>query len=140
MLSKSLSVRSDLSGHADVVVREGAGKRAVGGSRSRARRVARKRLARGRSAGPTEHAAEEQTTIAKRRQVELPRLVSQIRGDLDWVVMKCLEKDRGRRYETANGVGTEIERFLKNEPVIARPPSTLYRLQKSVRRNKIAGL
>jgi WD40 repeat protein/serine/threonine protein kinase len=82
--------------------------------------------------------AEEQTTVAKRRQMELPRLVNQIRGDLDWIVMKCLEKDRGRRYETANGVATEIERFLKNEPVLARPPSRAYRFTKLVRRNKLA--
>src|SRR5207248_8550850 len=82
--------------------------------------------------------AEEQTTVAKRRQVELPKLVSQIRGDLDWIVMKCLEKDRGRRYETASGVATEIERFLNNEPVTARPPSAAYRFQKLVRRNKLA--
>ncbi len=62
---------------------------------------------------------------------------SQIANDLDWIVMKCLEKDRARRYETANGVAQDIERHLKHEPVIARPPSLGYRLQKSFRRNKL---
>jgi hypothetical protein len=61
-----------------------------------------------------------------------------LRGDLDWIVMKCLEKDRTRRYETANGLARDIERHLNNEPVVARPPSTAYRFQKLVRRNKLA--
>ncbi len=63
---------------------------------------------------------------------------SALDSDLDWIVMKCLEKDRTRRYETANGVAQDIERHLKHEPVIARPPSVRYRLQKSFRRNKLA--
>jgi WD40 repeat protein/serine/threonine protein kinase len=62
---------------------------------------------------------------------------SAIDSDLDWIVMKCLEKDRTRRYETANGLAQDIERHLKNEPVVARPPSVGYRLQKSFRRNKL---
>jgi hypothetical protein len=57
--------------------------------------------------------------------------------DLDWIVMKCLEKDRTRRYETANGLATDLQRHLDSEPVIARPPSNLYRFQKMVRRNKL---
>ncbi len=57
--------------------------------------------------------------------------------DLDWIVMKCLEKDRGRRYETANGLAMDLQRHLNNEPVVARPPSNLYRLQKLVRRNRL---
>jgi len=61
---------------------------------------------------------------------------SALDADLDWIVMKCLEKDRTRRYETANGVALDIERHLKHEPVQARPPSTAYRAQKFVRRNK----
>jgi serine/threonine protein kinase/tetratricopeptide (TPR) repeat protein len=61
---------------------------------------------------------------------------SKIENDLDWIVMKCLEKDRSRRYETANGVAMDIERHLKNEPVVARPPSKLYEFQKTVRRHK----
>jgi WD40 repeat protein len=61
-----------------------------------------------------------------------------IRGDLDWIVMKCLEKDRGRRFETANGLAMDLLRHLNNEPVTARPPSNAYRFQKMVRRNKLA--
>jgi serine/threonine protein kinase len=78
----------------------------------------------------------EQTTMAKARQIELPKLVRLIRGDLDWIVMKCLEKNRTRRYETANGLAADISRHLNNEPVVARPPSRLYEFQKSVRRHK----
>src|SRR5947209_5254787 len=82
--------------------------------------------------------AAEQTTIARRRQVEAPKLIHIVRGDLDWIVMKCLEKDRTRRYETTNGLAGDIERFLADDPITARPPSKLYRFQKLVRRNKIA--
>jgi serine/threonine protein kinase len=57
--------------------------------------------------------------------------------DLDWIVMKALEKDRTRRYETANGFARDIHRLLANEPVSARPPTTLYRLRKMIRRNKL---
>jgi WD40 repeat protein len=63
--------------------------------------------------------------------------VSQLRGDLDWIVMKCLEKDRTRRYETANGLAMDIKRHLSNEPVAARPPSKLYEFQKTFRRHKV---
>ena len=59
-----------------------------------------------------------------------------MRGDLDWIVMKCLEKDRTRRYETANGLAMDIQRHLNDEPVVARPPSRLYEFQKTVRRHK----
>ena len=82
-------------------------------------------------------AAEEQTTTAKCRQTDSPRLIHLVRGDLDWIVMKCLEKDRNRRYETANGLAMELKRFINNEPIIARPPSSIYRFQKLVRRNKL---
>jgi eukaryotic-like serine/threonine-protein kinase len=57
--------------------------------------------------------------------------------DLDWIVMKCLEKDRGRRYETANGLAADLRRHLNNEPVLARPPSRLYEFQKTLRRHKV---
>jgi hypothetical protein len=63
---------------------------------------------------------------------------SAIDRDLDWIVMKALDKDRRRRYETANGFARDLERFLNNEPIAARPPSALYRFQKVVRRNKLA--
>jgi serine/threonine protein kinase len=76
------------------------------------------------------------TAVAQRRQSDAPKLVHMLRGDLDWIVMKSLEKDRTRRYETANGLAMDIQRYLTNEPIVARPPSTLYRFQKLVRRNK----
>lgn len=79
----------------------------------------------------------ELTTTAKRRSVDAPRLVHQLQGDLDWIVMKCLEKDRTRRYETANGLAFDLKRHLNNEPVLARPPSLAYKVQKAVRRNKL---
>lgn len=71
------------------------------------------------------------------RRSEPPTLVSLLKGDLDWIVMKCLEKDRGRRYETANGLAMDVQRHLHNEPVMARPPSRLYRFRKLVRRNRV---
>jgi WD40 repeat protein/serine/threonine protein kinase len=74
--------------------------------------------------------------IAKHRSATADQLRKSVRGDLDWIVMKALEKDRTRRYETANGLATDIEHHLNNEPVAARPPSKLYRFQKLVRRNK----
>ncbi len=79
---------------------------------------------------------EELTATAQRRSGDGPRLIHALRGDLDWIVMKCLEKDRTRRYETAVGVATDLNRYLHNEPVIARPPSNVYRMQKFVRRHK----
>ena len=80
---------------------------------------------------------EELTQAAVHRRVEAPKLKMLLSGDLDWIVMKALEKDRDRRYQTANGLGMDIQRYLTNEPVVARPPSRLYRLQKLVRRNKV---
>ena len=63
---------------------------------------------------------------------------SRFATDLDWIVMKCLEKDRARRYETANGLAVDLKRHLNNEPVVARPPSAAYRFQKAWRRNRLA--
>jgi serine/threonine protein kinase len=80
----------------------------------------------------------ELTTVAKRQSAEPPKLVHFVRGDLDWIVMKALEKDRTRRFESASGLALDVQRFLKNEPIEARPPSGLYRFQKLVRRNKTA--
>ena len=79
---------------------------------------------------------EELTTTARHRRTDAPKLIHRLRGDLDWMVMKCLEKDRSRRYETANGLANDILRHLNNEPVVARPPSNYYRLQKTFHRNK----
>src|ERR1022692_1537354 len=81
--------------------------------------------------------AEELTTTAKRRSADTSKLLHQLKGDLDWIVMRCLEKDRTRRYETANGLAFDLKRHLNNEPVLARPPSPAYRLQKAFRRNKL---
>src|SRR5262249_36305921 len=74
------------------------------------------------------------------RQTTPAALVKRLRGELDWVVMKCLEKDRARRYETANDLAREVERYLADEPVEARPPSVGYRLRKFVIRHKGAVL
>jgi serine/threonine protein kinase/WD40 repeat protein len=84
------------------------------------------------------YAANDLTTVAKHRSLAPPKLISLIRGDLDWIVMKALEKDRTRRYETANGLAMDITRHLTQEPVQARPPSPLYRMQKLARRNRVA--
>jgi WD40 repeat protein/serine/threonine protein kinase len=74
---------------------------------------------------------------ANHRQVEAPKLISRVRGDLDWIVMKALEKDRARRYETADALALDVQRFLHDEPVAARPPSKLYRTKKLLQRNKL---
>jgi serine/threonine protein kinase len=76
------------------------------------------------------------TDIAKHRDVQPGELCKIVRGDLDWIAMKTLEKDRTRRYETANELAMDIERHLGDEPVVAGPPSTVYRARKFVRRNR----
>ena len=81
--------------------------------------------------------ADQLTTTAKRRSADTSKLLHQLKGDLDWIVMKCLEKDRTRRYETANALASDLKRHLANEPVVARPPSAGYRFQKAFRRNKL---
>ncbi len=79
----------------------------------------------------------EVASISAKRQTEPRRLQRLVAGDLDWIVMKCLEKDRARRYETANGLAMDIQRHLQDEAVTASPPGQLYKLQKLVRRNKL---
>ncbi len=79
-------------------------------------------------------------TLAANRGMEPRRLTALVRGELDWIVMKCLEKDRGRRYETANALSLELQRYLADERVQACPPSVGYRLRKFVRRNRGAVL
>ncbi|MCW1925873.1 tetratricopeptide repeat protein [Luteolibacter arcticus] len=76
-------------------------------------------------------------TSSQQRHVEAPRLPRLIRGDLDWIVMKTLEKDRSRRYPTANALALDVQRHLANEPVTARPPSRLYQVGKLVARNRL---
>src|SRR5882724_7625393 len=77
------------------------------------------------------------TTIAQHRRSEPPKLIRAISGDLDWIVMKAVEKNRTRRYETANGLALDVQRFLAHEAVSARPPSKLYKFQKTVQRNRL---
>src|SRR5919197_2546423 len=73
--------------------------------------------------------------LTRRRYDRTKELIPLLRGDLDWIVMKCLEKDRARRYETANGLARDLERYLRDEPVEARPPSAGYRVRKFLRRH-----
>src|SRR5688572_9795194 len=75
-------------------------------------------------------------TLAANRGTEPRRLTALVRGELDWIVMKALEKDRRRRYETANGFAADVQRYLADETVQACPPSAIYRLKKFARRNK----
>ena len=75
-------------------------------------------------------------SLAALRHTEPKRLIALLRGELDWVVMKCLEKSRERRYETASGLARDIQRYLADETVEARPPSKGYRLRKFLQRNK----
>ncbi len=77
-------------------------------------------------------------SISALRQTEPAKLTKLVRGELDWIVMKALEKDRNRRYETANGFAADVQRHLNDEPVQACPPSALYRFRKFARRNKVA--
>jgi serine/threonine protein kinase/WD40 repeat protein len=81
---------------------------------------------------------EERSAIALSRGADMPRLISLLRGDLDWIVMKCLEKDRTRRYDSAAALAADVQRHLDHEPVTAMPPSTAYRLRKSWQRNRLA--
>jgi serine/threonine protein kinase len=76
------------------------------------------------------------SSVAAQRHMEPAKLTKLVRGELDWIVMKCLEKDRSRRYETANGLARDVERYLADEVVEARPPSAGYRLKKLLRRHK----
>jgi serine/threonine protein kinase/tetratricopeptide (TPR) repeat protein len=78
------------------------------------------------------------TTVAEHRRTDARRLRQQVRGELDWIVMKCLEKDRNRRYDTASGLTRDVERYLHDEPVQACPPSAAYHFRKFARRNKVA--
>jgi tetratricopeptide (TPR) repeat protein len=76
-------------------------------------------------------------SVAAQRQMEPAKLTRLVRGELDWIVMKALEKDRNRRYETANAFAADVQHHLADEPVLACPPSVLYRFRKFVRRNRV---
>ncbi len=76
--------------------------------------------------------------VSTQRKCEPDKLRRLVRGELDWIVMKCLEKDRNRRYDSAGALARDIDRYLRNEPVQACPPSATYRFRKFARRNKVA--
>ena len=80
---------------------------------------------------------ESKPSVAANRQMEPLKLGRFLRGELDWIVMKALSKERDRRYDTANGFAKDIERFLSHEPVVAGPPSVRYKLRKFVQRNRV---
>jgi len=86
---------------------------------------------------PSTRAGQVDAEAAGRRQTQPAKLASQIRGDLDWIALKALEKDRTRRYATANALALDVRRHLNNEPVSAGPPSTAYRLRKFARRHRV---
>jgi serine/threonine protein kinase/tetratricopeptide (TPR) repeat protein len=88
------------------------------------------------AAGPARQMGFTLATISAQRHTEPARLSKLVSGDLDWIVMKCLEKDRARRYATANELALDIERYLAEEPVLACPPSVVYRTRKFIRRNQ----
>jgi serine/threonine protein kinase len=77
-------------------------------------------------------------SISAQRQTEPAKLTKLVRGELDWIVMKALDKDRNRRYETANAFALDVQRYLSDEPVLACPPSAAYRFRKFARRNRVA--
>ncbi|MBS0266420.1 MAG: serine/threonine protein kinase, partial [Planctomycetes bacterium] len=79
----------------------------------------------------------DRSEIARRRGAEPAKLTRALQAELDWIVLKALEKDRARRYETASGLAADIKRFLNDEPVVARPPTAGYRVRKLIRRNKL---
>src|SRR5262249_15354144 len=79
---------------------------------------------------------EELPSVAARRHTEPAKLTKLVRGELDWIVMKALEQDRNRRYETANGFAMDVQRYLADEPVQAGPPGAGYRLRKFVKRHR----
>ena len=76
------------------------------------------------------------TTAAQRRNTDPRQLASELRGDLDWITLKALEKDRARRYGAPSELGADVGRYLRNEPVVARPASTAYRTRKYIQRHK----
>jgi len=80
---------------------------------------------------------EDLVTIAGRRREDPDQMHKLVRGDLDWITLKALEKDRTRRFDSANGLAADLRRYMDNEPIAARPPSTLYRMEKLARRNKL---
>lgn len=93
---------------------------------------------RGSPHAPRSRRSDEADTRTQDGSASLRRRLQQVRGDLDWIVMKALEKDRSRRYETVNGLARDLERHLNGEPVVARPPSKAYRAGKFIRKHRVA--
>ena len=93
-----------------------------------------------RSQSPHQHARARRlsSTVSQHRSVDERQLSRILRGELDWIVMKALEKDRSRRYESASALAADIQRYLSDEPVLACPPTTMYRFQKFARKHKPA--
>jgi non-specific serine/threonine protein kinase/serine/threonine-protein kinase len=101
------------------------------------------RLASGDSTPPLPSArfdslGEYRAAVAEARRTNIEHLRRELRGDLDWIVMKALEPDRSRRYETVSALAADIERFINHQTVTARPPTLSYRLRKFIRRNRLA--
>ncbi|MEO6003188.1 MAG: serine/threonine-protein kinase [Opitutus sp.] len=113
------------------------GKELVAGGLDQMRKILREQEPERPSVRLLNLSADELKKVTYDRMVEPARLAPLVRGDLDWIVMKALEKDRARRYETANGIAMDLQRHLDNEPVVARPPSWSYRFLKLVRRNRV---
>ena len=117
-------------------VRAADGHHAAGASAGCGRRRMREMLRRIKEEEPPRpstrlsDSAEALASISAQRQTEPAQLAKLVRGELDWIVMKCLEKDRTRRYETASGLARDVQRYLDDEPVEACPPSAAYRLRK----------
>ncbi len=82
------------------------------------------------------HSGNRLASIAATRRTEPARLTKLVRGELDWIVMKTLEKDRTRRYETSNGLARDVQRYLDGDPVEAGPPSASYKLRKFARKHR----
>ncbi len=87
-------------------------------------------------AGESPQTDDQNASVAKRRGTDRASLLRQVRGDLDWITMKAMDKDRTRRYESAGAMGADIDRHLRDEPVLAGPPSAGYRVSKFVRRHR----
>jgi serine/threonine protein kinase len=101
------------------------------------RRVVREEEPARPSTRLTTMTAADLANFSKHHAAEAPKLIREMRGELDWIVMKALEKDRARRYATANGLAMDIERYLSGEAILARPPSAGYKFRKLVARNKL---
>jgi serine/threonine protein kinase len=112
-------------------------KRLTDGAPDEARRIIRDEEPARPSAELKQAAPEKIAEIAENRSTDRAHLVSQLEGDLDWIIMKAMEKEPGRRYDTATGFAMEVLRYLQDEPVLARPPSRTYLLGKFVRRNRL---